>query len=265
MTPAALLFTVLFIADDPSLSMVVIDVKEDSSGRAVDVVVVPRDRPALVAHVQAGPAETPPGARTLRTWPLLPPGASLNPAGDGAILTVDDVGLWEDPTPPPAPKGAKPPKPSMVPPDLRVASPTTLRLYLPAITDDPSSSSSSSPASLHGSHTRVAGTALIVRRPTAVLALSTSNGEADGGPALITASTPGACAPIPTRVVQTLTSLTSTSTTCTGSLAISRATGKRYGDKPDKDAEAAGVVVVRLPPPSPAPVLKPPPKGSPGR
>ena len=62
----------------------------------------------------------------------------------------------------------------------------------------------------------------------------------------IATSTPGSCAPVPSRVVQPLSSLTATSTLCTPRLAVSRCTGKRFGDKPEKDKAANGLVVVRL-------------------
>ncbi len=235
----ALLFTVLFVADDPQGPVVVIDVIEDQSGRAVDVVVVPRDRPALSASVRSGPSETP---RRSRTLPLLPTGAALTPAVDGAILTIDDIGLWEDPVTA-STTNAKARGGALIAPDLRVASPRTLRLFLPAIID---ASSTPVPASLHGSHTRLAGTALVLRQPLPVVALSVAKGEADGGSALVATTLPGECALVPSQVVQTLTSLSATSTTCTQHLAVSRAAGKRFGDRPDKDQEASGVVVVRL-------------------
>ncbi|MDP2343944.1 MAG: hypothetical protein Q8O67_23505 [Deltaproteobacteria bacterium] len=251
MSPQALLLTILFVADDPQAPMVVIDVIEDGSSRSVDVVVVPRDRAPISASLASGPAET--AQKLLRTWPLLPTGSALTPAADGAILTIDDIGLWEDPAVPPPVKPAKAKvttwKPSMTAPDLRVASPVSLRLFLPAILDQlPPSTSTPAPvpASLHGSHTRLSGTALVVRKATPVLALSLANNEADGGAALVATSLPGSCAPIPSRVVQPLTSLSSTSTTCTRNLGVSRAVGKRFGEKPEKDLEAAGVVVVRL-------------------
>lgn len=269
MTASALLMTILFIADDPQAPMVVVDVVEDRRGRSVDVFVVPPTGPALSASLLSAPIDAP-ERPTQRRWPLLPTGAALTPALDGAILTFDDIGLWEEPLPPPPTSmdhNAAPEKtgktrpaakakasstvPSNVAPDLRVASATTLRLYVSAIVDEQTASLTSSPvpvpASLHGSHTRLAGTALVLTRPLPVVALSMAEGEADAGPALIAAFTPGDCAPVPTRIVQALSTLSATTTSCTQRLAVSRGDGKRYGVEAKKDRDAAGIVVVRLP------------------
>ena len=250
MTPAAaLLFTILFVADESSGNpaqppcSVVVEVVEDAGGRHVDVVVVrgaASPQPGVTASLSGPKAE---GSRRLRDWPWPPPGASFTPAVDGVVVTIDDVGDWQPPVVPVDPKAKKPPTSTAQAnaPDLPVASERALRLFLPTIVDE-----KPVPASLHGSHTRIAGQAVVVQRKVPVLALSLSTGEADGGAAIIADEGAGGCAPIPFTVVQGLTKLTSTAVTCAGPLAVSAATGKRFFDKADKDRDAVGVVVRRV-------------------
>lgn len=237
MTPAALLLTILFVADDGS-GAVVVEVVEDGAGRHADVVVV-RGAAGTSASLN-GPRVD--GSRRLRDWPLPPPGASFTPAVDGLVVTIDDAGDWQPAAAAPDPKAKKPP--SSAPPELPVASERALRLFLPTIVDE-----KPAPASLHGSHTRLSGQAVVVQRRLPVLALSVSSGEADGGAALVAddaAPVAGSCAAVPGAVVQPLTRLTSTAVTCAGPLAVSAATGKRFAEKADKDRDAVGVVVRRL-------------------
>ena len=108
MTPAALLLTILFVAEDPDVGAVVVEVVEDGAGRHADVVVV-RAGVGVSASINGPRAE---GSRRLRDWPLPPPGASFTPAVDGLVISFDEVGDWQLPLPSangaPDPKAKKP-------------------------------------------------------------------------------------------------------------------------------------------------------------
>lgn len=240
MTPAALLLTVLFVADDPALPVIAVDVAEAGSGRHLSAFVI---NDGTEFGVELGASSSPEGSRRLRDWPLLPPGASLTPAVDGVILTLDDVGLWQPAPPAEPPKKAPTKKKTLsTTPELPVAGDRALRLFLPTILDG---SLTPQAASLHGSRVHAAGVAIVVDRAVPVLALSLSGSEADGGAALVTSDVPGDCAAIPATAVQRLTTLTSTKVTCAGALVVSRAAGKRLGDKPANDKDARGLIVRR--------------------
>ncbi len=249
MTPAALVLTLLFVADDPQVPSVVVDVVEDATGRRVDVVVVGAGS-GFSSSLRDGPAE---GSRQLRSWPLMPRGASLTPAADGLVLTIDDAGAWQPaattPTTTPTTTGTpkKAPKPPTNPaPALPVANDRSLRLFLPSVVDERPAT-----ASLHGTRTRATGSVLILQRPAASVALTVSGVEADGGDALVTGARPvcggapmtGANDAAATTVVQALTRSVTTSIRCGGTLVVATLAGKRFGDRPDKDKEARGLLV----------------------
>jgi hypothetical protein len=242
---AALAFTLLFVADDPAQPAVVVDVAEDDAGRRVDVVVVCGAAPAGACAndlssslVEKGSGE---GSRRLRQWPVLPRGASVVPAVDGVVVTVDDVGPWQAPPGPPSTPPASssssasssskkaPPLPPV--PALPVVGERGLRVFVPVVVDG-----EAGPAVLYGDHTVARGTAVVfLTRPqvpgTRALALSVANVDgvltADAGPALVLSDDVGGCARVPTAVQQLLSTSTSTRATCAGTFAASRLTGTR--------------------------------------
>ncbi len=266
---AALVLTLLFVPDEPRAPVVVVALQEQAHARVADVVVVPADpaRGAVVAHL-SGPGSD--GVWGLRTLPIPPPGASLTEAVDGFVVTVDDVGVWA-PTAPvvaagPAPrsdKKASKPAPSSLaaPPGLAVASPRSLRLFVPV-----AQPGRPQPASLHG----VVDGALIVfpgsalvdvagRRP---LALSVADvAEVDGGRGVAhvfdasvpvvdeglvqRCRAPSSPATEPLRALQRATHLTLAAPVCIGTLVVAAGAGLRLADQPSRDRPARGVVVVR--------------------
>jgi hypothetical protein len=256
-TTAGLVLTLLFVADDPAVPSVVVDVAEDATGRRADVVVVASAAPAHAAHLVAPPVE---GSARLRAFPVPPSGIALAPAVDGVLVTVEDVGAWQPELPPPpvlpARKGrAKAePAPSASPlPKIPVADVRSLRLLVPIVVDDGAAVPVPVAASLHGSRGAWPGRALVVTRRHPVLALSVAASPrtdgnlvvADGSVPVIADEAPGLCAPIPRRVLQRVTHLDGSATACSGALIVAPASGTRLAEQPANDTAAHGVVLQR--------------------
>jgi hypothetical protein len=256
-TTAGLVLTLLFVADDPTVPSVVVDVAEDATGRRADVVVVAPAAPAHAAHLVAPPVE---GSVRLRAFPVPPAGIALAPAVDGVLVTVEDVGGWQPGASPPpllpARKGrakAEAASPKSTLPKIPVADARSLRLLVPTVVDDGAAVPAPVAASLHGTRGAWPGRALVVTRRHPVLALSVAAATrvggnvdvADGSVPVIADEAPGLCAPIPRRVLQRVTHLDGSASACSGALIVSPATGTRLAEQPASDTAAHGVVLQR--------------------
>ena len=251
MTPTILALSVLFLADDPTLPAVVVEVKE-SAARQLTVFVVDDDHAPVTMQLneRANPAV---GARLPR-WPLLPQGASLTPAVDGVVLTIDDAGSWTagfattttTATKTSAKSKAPTPKHPWPPPSLPVAGDNAMRLFLPAVVDSQPTS-----ASLHGNNGLVvAGTAVVWQRPLAPQLITLAGADLDVSPAttVSVAAVEGACAPVPTLLLQRETHVVASVPACAAGFAVSVVNGQRYANAKAGDLPARGVLVVSLTP-----------------
>jgi hypothetical protein len=139
---AALALTMIFVADDPRLPSLALEVAETASSRRLIVASVPAaDAPTGLVRTDAHGRDVLP----LGTWPIGPSGTSLVPAVDGVIVTIDDadafVAAFRVPAPPPDTQKKKTAKAAPAsphpwpPPRLPVLGPGGLRVFLPAIVD----------------------------------------------------------------------------------------------------------------------------------
>jgi len=264
MTPATLALTILFVAEDPSAPVVAVELVEAEGRRSAVVVLIgdtgPGDAAAQVVALTDSDGRAP---RALSGLPLPPTGASLTPAVDGVVVTIEDVGsdwlpLFAAPAPPPSTpknKASAKPKPSpwpWPPPDIAVADARTLRLFVPAVVDG-----ASTPASVHGVGLRAQGAAVTFTRPiTTAVAATLAGVDIDATPPTLV-TTPSTsttsttlCAP-PAHTVQRFTQSTLTTARCLGSphagLVVARVTGTRFGDVAARDRPATGIIAWRGP------------------
>ncbi len=254
MTPSLIALSVLFLADDPTLPAVVLEVKE-APARQLTVFVVDDDHEPLTMQLNEGAAAG--TAAGLPRWPLMPRGASLTPAVDGVILTIDDAGAWTESFAPTLPlpvattkataTAKKPtPKHPWPPPLLPVAGDNAMRLFLPTVVDGEAMS-----ASLHGpGGLAIAGTAVVWQLPLSPHLITLGGADLDVSVATIVASaTPaGACAPVPTLLLQTTTHVAASLPACAAGFAVSVVNGQRYSDTKAGDLPARGVLVMSLTP-----------------
>ena len=248
MTPTVLALSVLFLADDPTLPAVVVEVKE-SPARQLTLFVVDDDHPPVTMQLNER-ADAGAVARLPR-WPLLPGGASLTPAVDGVVLTIDDAGAWTasfatapTPTTKTTKTKAKTPKHPWPPPTLPVAGDNALRLFLPAVVDGQPTS-----ASLHGSGGLVvAGTAVVWQRVLAPQLITLAGADLDvTTPTVVDVVMPaGACAPVPTTLLQRETHVVASAPGCAAGFAVSVVNGQRFADAKAGDLPARGVLVMSL-------------------
>lgn len=251
-TPAALALTILFLADDPTLPAVVVEVRE-TPARTVTIFFVDENNPSTV---QLGDSASDAVAGSTLRWPLLPRGASLTPAVDGVILTIDDAGAWTTAFQPPAPppttttKGktgtAKKAASShpWPPPSLPTATASTLRLFVPTVVDGVAGS-----ASLHGQGFAVAGTAVAWERPLSPQLVTIAGTDVDlSAPTIAATAAPaGECAPVATIVLQPTTVSAASPPACAGGFAVSVVNGTRYAEKKAGDLPARGILIVAAP------------------
>lgn len=269
MTPAVLALSILFVADDAALPSVLVQLVEQPGARQATLAMVDDDAaPVTVEVADAG------GRASLvrADWPQVPGGVSVSPAVDGVIVTFDDAGAW---TPlfvavPPPPvldaKGrpAKATKPKALastlpwpPPSLPVASPTTLRLFVPAVVDG-----EVGPATLHGADgLRIPGVAVAWRQrfaDTGTVAVSSVGADVDVSPPTLLVEAPasgmssptGPCAPLASSVLQRLTRSVVGVPVCVAGLVVARLVGTRFGDLPPGDRVSHGLLVGAAPAPS---------------
>lgn len=272
MSLAALALTVIFVADDPRLPAMSLEIVEQAGSRSLVAALVSSSTvpEALERRDAVGRAQLPAGA-----WPIGPTGTSVVPAVDGVIVTIDDAGSWTAAFAPPPPVEAPrkatraPPSPHpWPPPSLPVAGPRALRLFLPAVVDGTPMS-----ASLHGpGGVAVAGHAVAWTRtvgPDGVAVGRAEGGDADtvdvGVPRWATAAPVTPCSIEPAPIQLRETSGVGGPALCVGGLEIRGLSGVRHGARPAEDRPAHGVVLRRVPasPDGPGPAA--PPKPAPSR
>jgi hypothetical protein len=270
MSLAALVLTVVFIADDPRLPAIALEIVEQAGSRSLVAALVSSSTvpEPLERRDAVGRAQLPAGA-----WPIGPTGTSVVPAVDGVIVTIDDAGSWIAAFAPPPPvelprkTTRAPPSPHpWPPPSLPVAGPRALRLFLPAVVDGTPMS-----ASLHGpGGLAVAGHAVAWTRSVGVDGVAV--GRADGGgddPVEVGVPRWATAAPVtPCGIEQAPIQMRETSgvggpAVCVGGLEVRGLSGVRHGAQPAQDRPVRGVVVRRVPaspgfggpaaPPKPAP------------
>jgi hypothetical protein len=190
MTPLHVL-SVVFLAQDPTLPSLVVQVS-DGNVRELSMFIVDDDSAPVTVQLRE---QTSTNASALPRWPLAPTGASIMPAVDGVIITIDDVGSWGA-FPPAAAGSLKKAKVSTTlpwpPPALPVAGPNTLRLFVPAVVDG-----ASTPATLHGQGFVVAGAAITFEGPLSPGLFTWREGNVARTEPTVVTTTPAtdACAP----------------------------------------------------------------------
>jgi hypothetical protein len=185
--------TVVFLAQDPTLPSLVVQVS-DGDVRELTLFVVDDDSAPHTVQLREQPTER---SAALPRWPLPPTGASLTAAVDGVIITIDDAGAFSPLTPssPAAPtKTRSTPSTTLPwpPPSLPVAGPRTLRLFVPTVVDG-----TSTPATLHGQGFVIAGAAMAFEGPLPTALLTWRDGEVIRRVPEVVFTTPAtdACAP----------------------------------------------------------------------
>jgi hypothetical protein len=268
MNVAALVVTVVFLADDPTVPAVSLSLLEAPQDRRLQVVVIDDDgRVARMdRHDKNGRAVLPAGA-----FPMPPMGSSITPAVDGFIVTIEEAGDWVnwfrpppvDETAPPTKKAKKPPPPRPYPPpQLPVAAAGTVRFFFSALEHDAPAF-----ASIHGADgLAVGGVAVTVdvgaRRAVTVDAAGVVDGSVADVSGDVSAGVGGVvdCVPASAKVAQAVTVSAVGGGVC-GPLSVFRLDGLRTGGKPGKEAPAWGLLVWPWQPPSPPP--PPPPTEGP--
>jgi hypothetical protein len=266
MNLAALVLTVVFVADDPALPALSLEVVEQAGARTMVAAIVPPSTPpeGLERKDAVGRAVLPAGAS-----PIGPKGTSIVPAVDGVIVTIEDAGTWaaafSPPPPPPTSttaKAVKPTKPTKPPPSthpwpppsLPVAGPRALRLFLPAVVDGvPMSASLHAPGGVAVPGLAVAFTRLVDSDGVVV---TRAEGEGVTGvevaaPRQASSGPVTPCTIEPTPIQLREVSGAGGPALCIGALEIRSFGGVRHGDQPAKDRPSRGVVLRRVAPPGP--------------
>jgi hypothetical protein len=245
MTPLHVL-SVVFLAQDPTLPSLVVQVS-DGNVRELSMFIVDDDSAPVTVQLREQTATT---AAALPRWPLPPTGASIMPAVDGVIITIDDVGGWVA-FPPPAAGMPKKAKLSTTlpwpPPALPVAGPNTLRLFVPAVVDG-----ASTPATLHGQGFVVAGAAVTFEGPLSPGLFTWRDGAVVRTEPTIVTTTPAtdACAPHVSIALDGPWTATASLPACALGLSVSAVSGPLLAPasgKSDHVAWRRHVLVLSLP------------------
>ncbi len=255
MNVAALVVTVVFLADDPTVPAVSLSMLEAPRDRRLQVVVVDDDGRVtrMERHDRNGRAVLPAGA-----FPMAPVGSSVTPAVDGFIVTIEEAGDWiswfrpvevETTTKRVKKPASKAPYP---PPQLPVAAPGTVRFFFSALEKGEPAF-----ASVHGADGIAVGGAAVAVDVGAVSAVTIdAAGTVDGSDAVVSANVVDACVPQSAIVTQSTTTSTVGGGVC-GPLSVFRLDGTRLVGK-GKETPAWGLLVwpwqpAVTPPPAPAP------------
>lgn len=211
--------TVVFLAQDPTLPSVVVQVS-DGDVRELSLFIVDDDTAPHTVQLREQPQER---SAALPRWPLPPTGASLSDAVDGVIITIDDAGAFAPLAPPVAEGGPRKRTTASTtlpwpPPSLPVAGPTTLRLFVPSVVDG-----MSTPATLHGLGFVVAGAAMAFEGPLPSGLFSWRDGEIVRSEPSVVFTTPAtdACAPHVSIALEGPWTATSSIPACGLGLAVS--------------------------------------------